>query len=260
MPKCPKAPKQALRAFLAGTGTRAELIDSNDVVGYFNSQARAQRSFGDLKIAFVCFPPYQNACRRVIFYTIKNLKLLRIFSRFIGFNAIFSCFFLGLHNPTAVPPPTKLPHLYQQPFPPLTTVSTHSGHCLDIVYPCLHPLAPNDSPPAGPTLMKGCHRKSPVTGEVPAGCLRLYRLFPDLMASSSLHGCPPTHSDCDALGLSKAGMYDSHDTHAIQPPPQTPPLNEHHRKTNTIARRKPSQNECNRKADAITTPTPPQTP
>jgi len=27
-----------------------------------------------------------------------------------------------------------------------------------------------------------------VTGEVPAGCLGLHRLFPDLMASSSLHG------------------------------------------------------------------------
>ena len=145
---------------------------------YFNSQAHAQRSPGTLKIAFVCFTPYQNACRCVIFYAIKNLKLLRIFSRFIGFNAIFSCFFLGLHNPTAVPPQPRCPAPCLQAFPPLTTVSTHSRHCLDIVYTCLHPPAPNDGPPAGPALKKGCHRRSPVTGEVPAGCLRLHRLFP----------------------------------------------------------------------------------
>jgi len=163
------------------------LNDRNDVVCYFNSQARARRSFGALKIAFVSFTPYQNACRRANFYAIENLKLLRIFSRFIGFNAIFSCFFLGLRNPTAVPPLKAAPP-NQQAFPPPTTVSNHSGHCLDIVYPCLHPPAPNDSPLAGPALEKGCHRRSPVTGEVPAGCLQLHRLFPELMASSSLHG------------------------------------------------------------------------
>ena len=154
------------------------MIDRNDIIYYFYSQARARRSFGALKIAFVCFTPYQNACCRVIFYAIKNLKLLRIFSRFIGFNAIFSCFFLGLHNPTAVPPLQSCPTPTSKHSRPPTTVSTHSGHCLDIVYLCLHPPAPNDSPLAGPALKKGCHRRSPVTGEVPAGCLQLHRLFP----------------------------------------------------------------------------------
>ena len=95
--------------------TRAELIDRNDVVCYFNSQARAQRFFDALKIAFVCFPPYQNACPRANFYAIKNLKLLRIFSRFIGFNGIFSWFFLGLHNPTAVPPYPTLTSKHPRP-------------------------------------------------------------------------------------------------------------------------------------------------
>jgi len=145
--------------------TRAELIDRNDVGSYFYSQARARRFFRDLKIAFVCFPPYQNACRRAIFYAIKNLKLLRIFSRFIGFNGIFSCFFLGLHNPTAVPPPYQAAPPNQQPFPPPTTVSTYPGHYLDIVYLCLHPPAPSNEPPAPIIVQNTCHRKSPVTGD-----------------------------------------------------------------------------------------------
>ena len=89
--------------------TRAGLIDRNDIMFYFYLRARARRSFGALKIAFVCFTPYQNACRHAIFCAIKNLKLLRIFSRFIGFNAIFSCFFFRLHNPTAVPPLQSCP-------------------------------------------------------------------------------------------------------------------------------------------------------
>jgi len=122
--------------------------DRNDVVFYFNSQARARRSFGALKIAFVCFTPYQNACRCAIFCAIKNLKLLRIFSRFIGFNGIFSCFFLGLHNPTTVPPLQSCPAPTSMHFRPPTTVSTHPRHCLDIVYMCLHPPAPNNNPPA----------------------------------------------------------------------------------------------------------------
>ena len=94
VPECAQASAECVPD--RNQSTQAELIDRNDVECSFSSQARAQRSFGALKIAFVCFTPYQNACCRVIFYTIKNLKLLRIFSRFIGFNAIFSCFFLKI--------------------------------------------------------------------------------------------------------------------------------------------------------------------
>jgi len=59
IPEVPKS-AQASAEHVPGRNrsTRAELIDGNDVVCYFNSQARAQRSFGSLKIAFLCFTPY----------------------------------------------------------------------------------------------------------------------------------------------------------------------------------------------------------